>query len=137
MIWIDSTVFRHTKLLKKIISVENVVVEIWIPAISAVFGIGSVILQCLCVKYSMLENLRNDFNETISTYITQKNLGRICSNFYDRHDFEIYLNPWNGSQSNFMLPKTIYHSIRTLVIAKEDGKKPPFWCYHSGRTSYS
>ena len=85
----------------------------------------------------MLENLRNDFNETIPTYITQRNLGWICSNFYDRHDFEIYLNPWNGSQSNFMLPKTIYHSIRTLVIAKEDGKKPPFWCYHSGSTSYS
>jgi hypothetical protein len=57
MIWIDSTVFRHTKLLKKIISVENVVVEIWIPAISAVFGIVLVILQCLCVKYLMLENL--------------------------------------------------------------------------------
>ena len=57
MVWIDSTVFRHTKLLKKIISAENVVVEIWIPAISAVFGIVLVILQCLCVKYLMLENL--------------------------------------------------------------------------------
>lgn len=56
MIWIDSTVFRHTKLLNKIISAENVVVEIWIPAISAVFGIVLVILQCLCVKYLMLEN---------------------------------------------------------------------------------
>jgi len=57
MIRIDSTVFRHTKLLKKIISAENVVVEIWIPAISAVFSIVLVILQCLCVKYLMLEKL--------------------------------------------------------------------------------
>jgi hypothetical protein len=136
MIWIDSTVFRHTELLKKIISVENAVVEIWICYQCSIwYRIGY--FAMLCVKYLMLENLRNDFNETVPTYITRKNLGQICSNFYDRHDFEIYLNPWNGSQSSFMLPKTIYHSIRTLVIAKEDGKKLPFWCYHSGRTSYS
>jgi hypothetical protein len=57
MIWVDSTVFRHSKLLRIILSAENVVIEIWIPAISAVFGIVSVILDCLCVKYLMLENL--------------------------------------------------------------------------------
>jgi hypothetical protein len=33
----------HSKLLRVIFSAENVVVEIWIPAISAVFGIVSVI----------------------------------------------------------------------------------------------
>ncbi len=57
MIWVDSSVFRHSKLLKIIFSAENVVVEIWIPAISAVFGIVSVILHRLCVKYLILENL--------------------------------------------------------------------------------
>jgi hypothetical protein len=57
MIWVDSTVFRHSKLLRIILSAENVVIEIWIQAISAVFGIVSVILHCLCVKYLMLEDL--------------------------------------------------------------------------------
>lgn len=57
MIWVDSSVFRHSKLLKIILLAENVVVEIWIPAISAVFGIVSVILHRLCVKYLILENL--------------------------------------------------------------------------------
>ncbi|MGB8767769.1 MAG: hypothetical protein WCC79_10670 [Nitrososphaeraceae archaeon] len=33
----------HSKLLRIIFSAENVVIEIWIPAISAVFGIVSVI----------------------------------------------------------------------------------------------
>jgi len=33
----------HSKLLRVIFSAENGVVEIWIPAISAVFGIVSVI----------------------------------------------------------------------------------------------
>jgi hypothetical protein len=46
MIWVDSTVFRHSKLLR-IILAENVVIEIWIQAISAVFGIVSVILHFL------------------------------------------------------------------------------------------
>jgi hypothetical protein len=57
MIWVDSTVFRNSKLLRIIFSAENVVIEIWIPAISAVFGIVSVILDCLCVKYLILEYL--------------------------------------------------------------------------------
>jgi hypothetical protein len=43
---VDSTVFRHSKLLRIIYSAENVVIEIWFPAISAVFGIVSVILDC-------------------------------------------------------------------------------------------
>ena len=91
MIWIDSTVFRYTELLKKIISVENAVVEIWICYQCSIwYRIGY--FAMLCAKYLMLENLRNDFNEIVPTYITRKNLGQICSNFYDRHDFEIYLN---------------------------------------------
>ena len=44
MIRVDGTdIFRHSKLLRIIFSAENVVIEIWIPAISAVFGIVSVI----------------------------------------------------------------------------------------------
>lgn len=36
MIWVDSAVFRHSKLLRIRLSAENVVIEIWIPAIIAV-----------------------------------------------------------------------------------------------------
>jgi len=40
----------HFKLLRIIFSAENMVIEIWIPAISAVFGIVSVIFTCLCCQ---------------------------------------------------------------------------------------